>query len=73
MLNEFSSKPYISVSHNLYPIDDDDEKKLSVTPPLSDNSGSSSGDEKEDTNSIKPRKGQFAEVAKLNIFVNLSP
>lgn len=24
LLNEFSSKPYISMSHNVYPIDDDE-------------------------------------------------
>jgi hypothetical protein len=44
LLDEFSNKPYISVSHNYYPVDDDEESKEG-TPPLSDRSLSSSDEE----------------------------
>lgn len=59
LLNEFSNKPYISMSHNVYPIDPSEEEVESVTPPLSDVSGTSSEDIKDEPGliSLKPKKG----------------
>lgn len=59
LLNEFSTKPYISMSHQLYPIDNEEEEDRENSYESSGGAFSSSDDEEEEEKStdIKKRKG----------------
>ena len=56
-MDEFSNKPYLSLSHNVYPVDEKEESK-DGTPPLSESQSSSEDEMRDDMDdlNLNPKK-----------------